>query len=149
MPPRMEPLGRPPVYCSLTCRRDNEYAVARSRCVEEQSVESERRAMEAAERAAAERRRNLRAGGVRRLEQLQSDAWDVGRCGWFEAGDDEVCQRRVTRAHLAWCRQHTDREEQLEEEALEAELAAFEAEEAQVRDEATTPTDRASTRVVM
>lgn len=41
---------------------------------------------------------------------------------------------------MVWCGEHTDREEQLEEQALEAEIEALEAEEAQLRDEATTPT---------
>jgi hypothetical protein len=64
---------------------------------------------------------------VRRLEQLQADAWDARppRCGWFEPGDDDVCQRRVTRSHLWWCREHMDREETLDEEALEAEEAEW------------------------
>ena len=125
--------GRPRIYCSERCRDE----AAATRYAERERLEQERRAAEQAERAAAERRRNLRAGGVRRLEQLQLDAWDAGRCGWFEANDEDVCQRRVTRAYLAWCREHTDREEKLEEEAQEAEIAAFEAEEARLRGDAT------------
>jgi hypothetical protein len=127
--------GRPRIYCSVGCRDE----AAAIRQAEWERRDQERRAVERADHVAAERRRNLRAGGVRRLEQLQLDAWDVRRCGWFEAGDDDVCQRRVTRAYLAWCREHTDREEKLEEEALEAEIEAFEAEEARLRDEASTP----------
>jgi hypothetical protein len=119
--------GRPRIYCSVRCRAE----AAAIRWAEQERRDQERRAAEEAERAAAERRRNLRAGGVRRLEQLQADAWDARRCGWFEAGDSDVCQRRVTRAYLAWCREHTKREAVLEEEAEEAEIAAFEAEEAE------------------
>lgn len=128
--------GRPRIYCSERCRDE----AAANRWAEQERRDRERRAAEEAQRAAAERRRNLRAGGARRLEQLQIDAWDANRCGWFEAGDDDVCQRRVTRAYLLWCREHTDREEELEEEALEAEIEAFEAEEARLQDEAETPT---------
>lgn len=120
--------GRPRIYCSERCRDE----AAAIRCFERERLDQERRAAEEADRATAERRRNLRAGGVRRLEQLQIDAWDARRCGWFEASDEDVCQRRVTRAYLLWCREHTDREEKLEEEALEAEVEALEAEEAKV-----------------
>ena len=116
MPERISPLGRPPTYCTITCRRNADYIRTSSRLQEEHRAAMERRVAEEADRAAAERRRNLRAGGVRRLEQLQLDAWNVERCGWFEGGDDDVCQRRVTRVYLAWCREHTDREQKLEEE---------------------------------
>jgi hypothetical protein len=120
--------GRPYVYCSGRCQ--GEAAAARE--AERQRWYRAEREKERAREATAERRRNLQAGGERRLQQLQVDAWDARppRCGWCEAGDADVCQRRVTGAHLAWCREHTDREARLEEEELEAELAAFEAEEA-------------------
>ncbi len=127
--------GRPPLYCSLMCRRNHQWHADRIRWAEECRVEDERRAKEEAERAGAERRSNLAAGGVRRLQQLQDDAQDAGRCGWFEPGDDDVCQRRVTRAYLLWCREHTDREEKLEEEAIDAEWAELE-------DDAATPIGR-------
>ena len=137
MPERISPLGRPPTYCTITCRRNADHVRTNRRLEEEHRAAMELRAAEAARAQEAERRRNLAAGGTRRLEQLQADAWDGNRCGWFEAGDDDVCHRAVTRAHLLWCRQHTDREEQLEEEALEAEIEAFEAGEAQLRSDAT------------
>ena len=130
--------GRPRTFCSNGCRAE----AAAIQQAEWERLAQERREAEQAKRTAAERRRNLRAGGVRRLEQLQSDAWDSQRCGWYEAGDEDVCQRRVTRAYLVWCRQHTDREERLETEAEEAEIAAFEAEEAEeakLRGDMTTP----------
>ena len=117
MPERTSPLGRPPSYCTLTCRRDAEYARITRRLEEEHRAAMEQRAAE----AEAERQRNLAAGGTRRLDQLQTDAWDENRCGWFEEGNEDVCQRRVTKPYLAWCREHTDREEKLEEEAFEAE----------------------------
>ena len=133
MPERISPLGRPPAYCSLACRRDADLLRTHRRLEEEHRVAMEQRAAE----AGAERRRNLATGGTRRLEQLQADAWDANRCGWFEPADDDVCHRRITRAYLAWCREHTEREQKLEEDALGAEMEAFEAEEVRLRDEAT------------
>jgi hypothetical protein len=130
--------GRPYVYCSDRCRSE----AAAARQAERERWYLAEREKERAREAAAERRRNLRAGGERRLQQLQSDAWDARprRCGWFDPDFKDVCQRRVTRSHLFWCAEHTARELRLEEEAEEAELAAFEAEEA--AQAATTPRDR-------
>ena len=72
MPPRAW-TGRPNVFCSDGCRAD----AAVIRHAEQERLDQERRAAERADRAAAERRRNPRAGSVRRLEQLQLDAWNV------------------------------------------------------------------------
>jgi hypothetical protein len=129
--------GRPYVYCSERCRAE----AAAAREAERERWYRAEREKERAREAAEKRRGNLRAGGVRRLEQLQADAWDARptRCGWFEPGDDHVCQRRVTRSHLVWCREHTDREEKLEEEAAEAEEA--EVEEAAAAERANAPED--------
>ena len=84
------PTGRPALYCSLTCRRDNEYAVARRRWEERErrerpKREAERKAQREAQEAArleaeeAERQRNLAAGGLVALHQMQRDAFENER----------------------------------------------------------------------
>jgi hypothetical protein len=125
MPPPA-PTGRPALYCSLTCRRDNEYAVARRRWEERERRErpkreaewrAHRKAQEAArlEAEETERQRNLAAGGETRLDQLQRDAFENDRCGWYEDGDTEVCLR-PTDESFVWCKKHN---RQLDREAEE------------------------------
>jgi len=115
MPPRA-PTGRPALYCSLACRRWNEYAVAQRRWAEQERrdrprreaewrAEREARAAEAERRAEEKRQRNLAAGGETLLNQLQGDAFENGRCGWYEDGDTEVCLRPTDESGV-WCKKH-------------------------------------------
>jgi hypothetical protein len=135
MPPPA-PTGRPALYCSLTCRRDNEYAVARRRWEERERRErpkreaewrAQRQAQEAArlEAEEAERQRNLAAGGLVALDQMQSDAFYADRCGWYDDDTDtEVCLR-PTDESFVWCKKHNrqlDRES--EQRRREREKAA-------------------------
>jgi hypothetical protein len=138
MPP-LAPTGRPALYCSLTCRRDNEYAVARRRWEERERRErpkreaewkAQREAQEAArlEAEEAERQRNLAAGGLVALDQMQRDAFYADRCGWYEDDDDPadgVCQR-PTDESFVWCKKHNcqvDRESAARRRRKETEAA--------------------------
>jgi hypothetical protein len=118
--------GRPAVYCSITCRRDNEYAVAQARSAEQERRDRPRREAEArarrekleAEAARArerERRRILAAGGIDALDLLQREAFENGRCGWYDDDQEtlEVCLR-PTDESFVWCKKHN---RQLDREA--------------------------------
>lgn len=73
-PERISPLGRPPIYCTITCRRDADHLRTSRRLEEERRAATELRAAEAARAHEAD------GGGPRRrrhaaLAQLQADAW--------------------------------------------------------------------------
>jgi len=125
MPPA-KPTGRPALYCSLACRRWNEYAVAQRRWAEQERRERpqrdaewraqlEVRDAEAARAYERERRRILAAGGIHALDLLQREAFENDRCGWYEDDQEalEVCLRP---AAPIWCKKHN---QQLEREAEE------------------------------
>jgi hypothetical protein len=109
--------GRPALYCSVACRRWAEYAVAQKRWAEQERRDRPRREAEAAaQRKArdaeagrlAEEKRQLRlaAGGIERLDQLQRDAFENDRCGWYDdETDTEVCLR-PTDESFVWCKKH-------------------------------------------
>ena len=130
MPPAA-PTGRPALYCSLTCRRDNEYSVARQRWAEQERRDrpgreaewlARRKAQEeeAARRREADYRRAIEAGGdtaaeakwQRLYEQtLDSTGSRYGLCQWaLDSGEPGACTRRTTDVYC-WRHNHQlDRE---------------------------------------
>jgi hypothetical protein len=132
-PHRRRPAVRPST-ARLHVGEDNEYAVARRRWDEQERrdrprreaewrAEREARFAEAERRAEEKRQRRLAAGGIESLDQLQSDAFYAGRCGWYEDGDTEVCLR-PTDESFVWCKKH-NRQLDREAEQRRRERASF------------------------
>jgi hypothetical protein len=91
-------------------RRRWEERERRERPKREAEWRAQREAQEAArlEAEEVERQRNLAAGGVVALDQMQNDAFYADRCGWYEDDDDPadgVCQR-PTDESFVWCKKH-------------------------------------------
>lgn len=130
MPPEA-PTGRPALYCSVTCRRDNEYAVAQRRWAERERRERPRREAEwrarrkaqdeeAARRSEGAYRQALEAGGDTAAEAkwqrlydqtLDSTGSRYGLCQWaLDNGQPGACTRRTTDVYCPRHNRQLDRE---------------------------------------
>jgi uncharacterized Zn finger protein (UPF0148 family) len=130
MPPPAS-TGRPAVYCSYSCRRNHEYAVARRRWEERERRErpkreaewqARRRAQEeeATRRREQEYQRAIQAGGDvaaearwQRLydETLDSTGSRYGLCQWaLDNGQPGACTRRTADVYCATHNRQLERE---------------------------------------
>jgi hypothetical protein len=138
--------GRPALYCSLTCRRDNEYAVARQRWAEQERRDRPRREAEwlarrkAQEEEAARRRERayrqaLEAGGDTAAEAkwqrlydqtLDSTGSRYGLCQWaLDNGQPGACTRRTTNVYCWRHNRQLDREAEQRRRAKERAVTSF------------------------
>ena len=127
MPPPA-PTGRPALYCSITCRRWNEYAATRRKWEERERLERPKRQAEwearrkaeeeeAARRRDEEYRRAIEAGGdvaaEARWERLSDEALDKGYGLRQWALDNDrygACTRRTTGVYCWRHNRQLDRE---------------------------------------
>ena len=137
MPPPA-PTGRPALYCSIACRRWNEYAVTRHKWEERERIERPKRQAEWEARRKAEEeerarrrdeeyRRAIEAGGdiaaEARWERLYDETLDEGRyglCQWaLDNGLYGACTRRTTGVYCWRHNRQLDRESERRRRAKE------------------------------